>query len=131
MVATASFAGIINTIAGNSVTWTFAGPTATVTVASGQRLTAVASALLRKFTAGSQFFDYGICYSSGGTLTNFAGLSNYLTAEVDNGPRHSYAASATVAPPAGTYSVGFCVRNGGTNPIDDNDYVNGWVQVTN
>lgn len=32
---------------------------------------------------------------------------------------------------AGTYTVGFCVRNGSTTAINSNDWINGWVMLTN
>ncbi len=44
----------------------------------------------------------------------------------------STAASASISGlAAGTYTVGFCVQNNGAQAIDSNDYVNGWVIVTN
>ena len=42
-----------------------------------------------------------------------------------------YPAAAAVTPGAGTWNVGYCDYNMGPGTLDDNDYVNGWVQVVN
>ncbi len=43
--------------------------------------------------------------------------------------RVSQAVSGMVVPGAGSWSVGACTQTAVT--LDDNDFVNGWVQVTN
>jgi hypothetical protein len=80
---------------------------------------------------GNQFFRYGVCYqpAGGGAMTNFAG-DNFSIGQVTT-TRHEWTAAATVVPGAGTWNVGFCVRNDGPTSIVNNDYVNGWVMVTN
>jgi hypothetical protein len=45
--------------------------------------------------------------------------------------RASYAVAATAVFAPGTYLVGMCVRNNGSTTINNNNYVNGWVMVTN
>lgn len=41
-------------------------------------------------------------------------------------------ASASVGLPAGTYKVGYCIKNKSIAiNLTANDYVNGWVMVTN
>jgi hypothetical protein len=46
--------------------------------------------------------------------------------------RVSFAATASVIPGAGAWEIGFCVRNSYSEySLEDNDYVNGWVGVTN
>jgi hypothetical protein len=32
---------------------------------------------------------------------------------------------------AGTWNLGYCVKNYGPNAISNNDFVNGWIMVTN
>lgn len=108
----------------------FVGPQATVTVASGQKLTAAAEAPLAT-TSGVAAVQFGICYQLGaGAVTNFAGGA-FGIAEIDT-TRTPVAATASISNlAAGTYKVGFCLLQFGAVAINDNDYVNGWVIVTN
>jgi hypothetical protein len=109
----------------------FVGNTATVTTTVSQRLTGAAEVpLYSAASASGQHFDFGLCYqpSTGGTISNFAG-TNYSTGDVYP-ERRSFAASASAAFGAGTWNVGFCVRNENSNSMAS-DWVNGWVQVTN
>ena len=108
--------------------WGFAGPTVSVTTTPNQRLVGTAVAVLG--STDPAVFDFGLCYqhTSGGTVRNFVG-GNYLTADSSRS-RQPYTASAGVVPGAGTWRVGFCVVNEGPFALNDNDFVNGWVQVT-
>jgi hypothetical protein len=132
VVATAAFSGFVSAIAGNSAAYVFAGPTAQVTTTMGQRLTGAAEAPIALATASpQQNARYGLCYqpSGGGALTNFVGF-NFSIGQFTT-LRTSWAAAASTVPGAGTWNVGFCVLNEGANQISNNDYMNGWVQVTN
>jgi hypothetical protein len=125
------FAGLVPAIAGNSSTYVFAGPTATVTIEAGDRLTGVANAPLGLTVAQTQTADVGLCYQKGGSgaIVNFVGGN--FSVHLFSSTRHTYAATSSVVPPqAGTYTVGFCIRNNGNNPINNNNYVNGWVMVS-
>lgn len=42
----------------------------------------------------------------------------------------AFAKAGSVVPGAGTWKVGFCVQSFSASPINDNDRVNGFVQVT-
>jgi hypothetical protein len=44
--------------------------------------------------------------------------------------RIPYTATGAVMPPVGSYLVGLCVRNYTSQAISNNNYVNGYVQVT-
>jgi hypothetical protein len=118
--------------AGNYV---FAGPTTTITTLENQRVTGAASAPLAHTLIMNppRQFRYGLCFqpADGGALTNFAG-DNYSVGELNNF-RTSWTASATRVPGAGTWNVGFCVASATNVPVmyNDNDFVNGWVMVTN
>ncbi len=70
-----------------------------------------------------------ICYqpSTGGALTPFAG-GGYSVVAVTSA-RISQAAGGTVVPGAGTWRVGACAMTPAA--LDNNDFVNGFVQVTN
>lgn len=119
--------GIAPTIA-NSNIYVFAGPTLSVTTTAGQRLVGAATALMG--SSGGTNIWYGLCYkpSTSSTLQNWAGI-DYLETPV--AARQPFAVSASVAPGAGTFTVGFCVRNNGASNLDDNNWVNGWVEVVN
>jgi len=108
----------------------FVGPTALVTTTASQRLTGTATAALA--AAGNTTTDLDLCYQNngGGVITNFAGfayiIQNFTTA------RNSYSAAGTIVPGvAATWRVGLCARNFSAVAINNNDYVNGWMQVTN
>ena len=76
----------------------------------------------------NQSIDYGICYQQPpGALNTF---QTYLTTTVTAVARTPYTATSTAAPGAGTYTVGYCVRNGG-NAITSNDWLNGYIMITN
>ncbi len=128
-----TFSGAIQSIVGSATVYVFAGPTATVTITASQHLTGSASGVMGLSTGGPQRVDVGMCYQLGaGVVTNFIDPTHYVTVPMPAEQR-SYAASATVVPgAAGTYTVGLCVRNQhGAIAIDNNDYMNGFVQVTN
>jgi hypothetical protein len=136
IVFTSAFSNSVASIAGSASGYVFTHSTPPqVTVAAGQRLTGAAEAPLG-LAAGSmpQNADVGLCYQStvaGSPIVNFVGGGFSIHAFTTQ--RMSYsAAGSVVINTAGTYNVGFCVRNWyGTAAISNNDYVNGWVQVTN
>lgn len=123
-----SFAGAIATIPGNSFNYVFAGPTATATVAAGQRLTGVASATIAKGSVTTQLVDFTLCYQQGaGPVTNFYAPNQIV---VSNGILSLSASASAAGFGAGSYNVGFCVRNSGTDSLNNNGVVSGWVMVT-
>jgi hypothetical protein len=138
IVTTATFAGALPASIAPGVTFGFAGPTANVTTTANQRITGTAVAQIGILAGGtSATAAVDLCYraAGGATLTNFAGV-NYIDHAVYAGLRYDYVASGSVIPGAGTWTVGLCVANGtGAGPnlsaLANNDYVNGWVQVTN
>jgi hypothetical protein len=131
VVGTGIFLGPVGFIAGSSGAYVFAGPTALVATTASQRLTGSAVAILGSTNdVSGQYFMYGLCYQpSGGGLGNFAGGA-YMSGTVwpDQRP---FAIAGSVMLGAGTWNVGFCVLNFYGNPMNNNGYVNGWVQVTN
>ncbi len=133
-MATASILGYAGAaIAPLASAYVFVGPTAQVTTTAAQRITGAAEAPLG-LAAGSasQTAQVGLCYQStlaGAAINNFSG-SNY-SVHLFHAGRDSYSAAGSVMPGAGTYNVGLCVRNVGAAAITDNDFVNGYVQITN
>lgn len=130
VVAIQGFSGFIPTIPGSASGYAFVGPTTSVTLTSTQRLTGSASAVLGLSTGGPQAINIGMCYQQGaGTINNFYG-ANYM-APYATTSRLLMTAPATAFLAAGTYNVGFCVFNNGALALSNNDYVNGWVMVSN
>jgi hypothetical protein len=130
VVQTVSFAGSIGSLSGNPATFTFAGPTASVQVGTGQRMTGSASATIGDSSAGGRSFEFGLCYSDGTTMKLFSGSGNqqFGVGTVDF---PSFATAGSVIPGAGSYAVGFCTISPTTIPPDKPENVSGFVQVTN
>lgn len=132
VVATGATAGVISsTIAASSSSWVFAGPTTSVTTSASQRITASMAGELGATAAGA-YFNTDVCVkSSGGTITNIHG-SEYMSSYIPTANlRTPITAVGSYVPGAGTWTVGFCVENAGSVALDYNDWVNGYVQVTN
>jgi hypothetical protein len=132
VVTTTSFvgyagAGPFTTVGGGYV---FLGPQALVTVGAGQKLIAAASIPIST-TSGVAAVKLGLCYQSdSGPITNFVG-GGYSVCEVGT-ERIAQSASAMLSgPAAGVYKIGACLEPIGATAINSNDFVNGWVMVTN
>ena len=142
VVSTSTVAGLIAAIpfGGGAAAWVFAGPTATVTVQPGQRITGSAVAVFGHGNGMAQPVAFSLCISdvpAGSMLSAFFATS-YPQANVAASPNKSaLAAAASVVPqnvPMGgaNYKVGFCLQNKSSNVnLGANDYVNGWFVVTN
>lgn len=76
--------------------------------------------------------DVGMCYQLGatGTITNFAG-GNYITLQISSVREGKTASAAVTGLTPGAYTVGMCARNSTTTPINNNDWVNGFVMLLN
>lgn len=110
----------------------FYGPTVTIATAAGQRLTGSATGSMGISGTDKVYAYISLCYQStqGGPLNAFAG-QDYLEVQVTN-IMVPLAVSTSVVPGAGTWKVGFCVHNQSFDvPIDNPDWVNGWVMLTN
>ena len=131
MGTTAALVEPVGVIAPNNGHYVFAGPAATVTTTvEHPRVSGMASAPLG-LAPGSplQYADVGMCFQPpGGEVTNFYG-SNF-SVHAFTTTRADYATAATVVLAPGSYQVGMCVRNNGASPIQNNNYVSGFVQVT-
>jgi hypothetical protein len=132
VVSTHAWGGdISDAIAGEATGYVFAGPTVTVTLTAGQTVSGVAGAVLGFVDRpGPQPISYTLCYQpeSGGAITP-ASNPTVPTAEAAN-LSASFSAVGAFSPGAGEWLIGFCVLNGGLWALDDNDRVNGWIQVT-
>ena len=110
--------------------WQPFGPYRTINIKDKQRIVGFGSAVFGT-TQGTSRISISLCYArSGSSVLNAFSGNNHLTADaVTSRGTFSVAASGTL--PAGTYSVGYCVANRGTQLINNNDYVNGWMMVVN
>ena len=108
--------------------WQFLGNQAIVTTTSTQRLTASAMVPIatpaRRRRSGS---TSAASANAGGAVNPFSGGGYSLVAVTPT--RVAQAVAGTVVPGAGTWRVGACAQT--TVALDNNDFVNGYVQVTN
>jgi collagen triple helix repeat protein len=129
VVKTEKISGTIVTTPAAADVWQFLGSQAVVTTTSTQRLTAAAMVPIAT-TLGPQTIKLDLCYQpngTGGELSPF-GVGNWSFVVVSS-IRTSQSVAGTIAPGAGTWRVGACTQT--TVALDDNDFVNGYVQVTN
>jgi hypothetical protein len=108
------------------------GPTATVTTLAGQRLTGAAIfAIGLAAGTATQNINVDLCVQSidAGNVMNFTG--SLFTQPQITVVRTAFSPAASAFPGAGTWKVGACIRWIGTGNVANNDYVNGWVHVTN
>jgi hypothetical protein len=130
IVVTGTMAGFVSAIPANQAVWVFAGPFAVVTTTAVQRLTATAETSLGA-AANIASVRVDMCYQNngGGTVFNFTG-GNYIEHPFTVA-RLPFGAAASVVPGAGTWRVGLCVFNNSVTQINQTNWMNGWVQVTN
>lgn len=134
IVATGSFGGGIGNIAANATAYVFIGATVNVTTTGNQRLTGAGVAALGTTSATAASFMYGLCYRAAGTAnapTNFVGGLYTIGNMTSTAGRTGWGAAGSLIPGAGTWQVGYCVNNYGAVAVNNNDFSNGWVQVTN
>ncbi len=115
----------------NHTEFVFVGPTATVSLADGQKMTGVAAVPLAVgFSSPTIVVDIGLCYklSSAAHPSNFVG-DYYLSTTVDQYWRSLAANGSVSGLAAGDYTVGACIRNTNSVAITESDFVNGWVAV--
>lgn len=131
--------GVITQIPAGGVNapWTFAGPQATVSVATGQRITASAVGSFALGAPGSIRAFSAICMqpAAGGTLAPINGGTGLETWFPDGfgGQYRQLAASQTLlVATAGSFRIGLCVRNTSlTGLVLSGDRTDGWVMVSN
>jgi hypothetical protein len=127
----------VNNVVNNSPTkegtfnLVFQGPTQSVTLTAGERVTATLTLTAFGVTT-TNLLGYGICYepSGGTTPMQFGPSLNY-----DQPPANSdfslTAADSVVFPTAGTYTIGWCgVFYSGWPATFSQVGVVGWVEVT-
>lgn len=131
VIDTQGLAGYARTVDAAAADYVFVGPTVIVSTTSTQQIVGMGVSVLGSSLPTS--FEYGLCYQqfyAGAPIDNFVGHGHALEAKSAT-TQLPYPAAASVQPGAGVWEVGYCVFNYGPNPIDNNGYVNGWVQVVN
>jgi len=98
-------------------------------VSSLQHVTGSAVAVLGT-TSGTSTLDFAICYMPFGGTT-LSSLMVPLTATVTTTRTPFAVSSSTSGLIAGSYVFGMCAHNNSSNSVNNNDWVNGWVIVTN
>ena len=128
VVATQRITGFISSITAAENVWQFLGNQATVTTTSSQRLTAAAMVPIAT-TGTPSTIKLDVCYqaSAGGAINPFSGAAFAFVAVTAT--RFAQSAAGSVVPGAGTWKVGACAQT--SVALDNNDFVNGYVQVTN
>ena len=129
VMTTVKLSSSIGEIPAADSAWQFIGNQVTVTTTAVQRLTG--SAMVPLATTGAQqSVRLDLCYQNNvtaGALNAFAG-GGYSVVGVD-AARVSHAVAGTVQPGAATWRVGTCIQTPAR--LDNNSWVNGFVQVTN
>lgn len=107
--------------------FSFYGPTVTVTVDGTQTINAVITAALGTSTAGGAvaLFNIGYQNTAGGSVTAFSAVSPDNLIQT----RTTCTAANTAVLPAGTYTIGFVVRNTSLTTLNLNGNVIGTVTV--
>jgi hypothetical protein len=130
LIQTKSVIGAINTIAGNSGAFVFAGPQATLTTTADQAISAVASGSLG-VSAGTASVDVYVCYQNAGSgaVTQFGNNPGNLQAVDVTTSQTLDSSSGVTVPGAGTWKVGLCIDDFSATALDNNDWESGVFQV--
>ncbi len=113
--------------------YSFLGPTTTITVTSAtQKIYGSAVAPLATATASPTIdVRLGLGYQLGtGTITNFVG-GNFAIVQITPVRNPQAAVGFVTGLTPGTYTVGVVILNSSASAISNNDFVNGWIMVTN
>ena len=111
-------------------TFAFAGPTTTVTLTSGQRITAAGSLSVGSTTGFLVRAD--LCYqaAAGGTVNSPSNAYKLVTGAANQRIMLSPVTTITGLAP-GNYKVGNCLAGDSSNvTLNLNDWSSGWVMVT-
>ena len=114
-------------------TLAFVGSPVSVAVTEGQRMTGTVTVSVYQEDFDGMLWG-GLCYQpASGSVATFSGHEQVVD-DFSDAKWAQLTDSGTVAPAAGTYSVGLCLRvsDGSSSSTDATQIlVDGWVQVTN
>jgi hypothetical protein len=121
----------VGNIPGPSGSYAFAGSPITLTTAASQTIVASESAALGQTLLGTPIpVIVAICIqpAAGGAITPMPSSSAIETVNPTNYVV-PYAMSSAGSPGAGTWKVGFCVKNTSSTTLNDDGNMVGWVAV--
>jgi hypothetical protein len=125
----ATFRGFTGVIAASSTVFVFAGPTASLTVLSGDRILVEASAGLGVGTGSIELpVDMDVCYQASGGPVVEVGI-NYITALVPLQRKIFTVNNVFTGLTPGLYSFGACYKNGNATAVDGNDWTQGYALI--
>ena len=111
----------------NGLPLAFIGSTTQVTLAAPNGLAAYGGGWFRKQSSGPGTLQLGVCYQDSPTTgPGPVTLMGSTTTEAVNGTlAYKSAAGSVISVPAGTYNVGLCGQNTGSNEINKNLHTSG------
>ena len=128
---TATWNGSIQTLLGGDAL-EFAGPTAPITLAATETVSAYGGGWFGTQSVGTGTVSVGVCYqnqSGPGPVTLLGSTSS--SPVPSTGSAVTFASgSGSAALAAGTYNVGLCAQNFGSNSLNLNNHSSGFVFVT-
>ena len=127
-----TWSGSVATLNANQATYIFVSPTAPVTLAATSTVTAYGSGWFGTQSVGTGTVSVGVCYqnqSGPGPVTLLGSTSS--SPVPSTGSAVTFASgSGSAALAAGTYNVGLCAQNFGSNSLNLNNHSSGFVFVT-
>ncbi len=118
--------GFIATIPGSSAVYVFYGDTVSLTVPSGTSKVVAGSVTTTLSTGGgTTSINYAICsQTSTGSVNTFRN-ANHTRSVTSTRSEFSYSGSVQLS--AGTYTIGLCVQNSGSNITQSAERVTGYI----
>lgn len=124
-------------VPGGTTSFTLLGNNVKLTLTSNQRITAVLNGVVGSSSGTVTQLGVAVCYQALDANDNPTGsvipfYSNTYPSPYNIENRQMLTVSGTIGNlPAGRYAIGFGVRNPGANALNNNEYCNGFVMVTN
>ena len=128
LVLAATWHGGIPTIL-NGLPLAFIGSTTQVTLAAPNGLAAYGGGWFRKQSSGPGTLQLGVCYQDTSGPGPVTLLGSTTTQSVNGSLAYKSATGSTGSVPAGTYLVGLCGQNTGSNSINKNSQTSGFVFI--
>ena len=128
LLLAATWHGGIPTIL-NGLPLAFIGSTTQVTLAAPNGLAAYGGGWFRKQSSGPGTLQLGVCYQDTSGPGPVTLLGSTTTQSVNGSLAYKSATGSTGSVPAGTYLVGLCGQNTGSNSINKNSQTSGFVFV--
>jgi hypothetical protein len=128
-ISSTPWGGAVPTIPSGTVTYIFAGPTATIVLPATATLNAYGSAAFARVSGPIVTPSVAVCYqdqSGPGPVTTMGTPTDISVSTT----LVSFGQSGSATVPASTYSVGFCIQNNSPGSLNNNGTTSGFVIVT-